>query len=632
MAISSGNGHGGHALDHGLLKDEAIQITGAVSRIVEMTDQVSEGADAQLRSLDSALSGLNEMSASLKETATQAESVSASTESLASSISEVAASVEQVTRNSEMFATFVRQTVTAIQQSNDSIQRTTSAAKDMATMAQEVTTSMTEVTASVKSTTSDTQNLASSVNETAAAIEEMTRSIQGVATNADDLAAAAEETSSAINETAASIEEVTAMVDSLTATIEQNSASTEQMARSVQSVARSGQQISDAAAGAATSATQLDRASQSVAGLAKEADEITRRASLDAKEGGASVQRSIQGFARVKDAMAQSSTVIREMGKRANEISSIVDTINLIAERTNLLSLNASIEAARAGDAGRGFAVVAEEIRNLADRSAKATSDIAAIIRALQDVAREAVDASNEGLRIADQSNSQAEEGAKGLATILDGVTAASKVVAGIARASDEQREAAKSMIADDHGHRRAGQAGGHRHRRTGAVGDDACADKLPCSEDLARGQEGDDRTGARGARHPEGRPEHQGAGLAGAESDSAASENGRAKSPKRPNRCVAAPRTRRARWRSRRPPARRLDGRPRNLHRLISTTTKAVTEQASAMSEISKAADGMRVQSEQVSRATADQAKTMRDMTGDVAECRQTDHAHLQG
>ena len=135
------------------------------------------------------------------------------------------------------------------------------------------------------------------------------------------------------------------------------------------------------------------------------------------------------------------------MGKRANEISSIVDTIDLIAERTNLLSLNASIEAARAGDAGRGFAVVAEEIRNLADRSAKATSDIAAIIKALQEVAQEAVAASNEGLKVADQSNAQAEEGAKGLAKILDGVNEATKVVSQISRASDEQREAARTVV-----------------------------------------------------------------------------------------------------------------------------------------------------------------------------------------
>ena len=128
-----------------------------------------------------------------------------------------------------------------------------------------------------------------------------------------------------------------------------------------------------------------------MASLARQADEVTRRVSREAEEGGATVQRSIQGIGRLRDSMTQSATVMREMGKRTSEISSIVDTINLIAERTNLLSLNASIEAARAGDAGRGFAVVAEEIRNLADRSAKATSDIAAIIKALQEVAHDAV-------------------------------------------------------------------------------------------------------------------------------------------------------------------------------------------------------------------------------------------------
>src|SRR5262249_25939602 len=108
---------------------------------------------------------------------------------------------------------------------------------------------------------------------------------------------------------------------------------------------------------------------------------------------------------------------------------------------------NASIEAARAGDAGRGFAVVAEEIRNLADRSAKATSDIATIIKALQEVAQDAVTASNDGLRVADESNAVAETGASGLRKILAGVAEVTGVVGEIARAADEQRAAAQTVV-----------------------------------------------------------------------------------------------------------------------------------------------------------------------------------------
>ena len=74
-----------------------------------------------------------------------------------------------------------------------------------------------------------------------------------------------------------------------------------------------------------------DRSIQSVAALSKQADEVTRRVARDAEDGGATVQRSIQGIGRLRDSMAQSATVMREMGKRADEISSIVDTINLIA-------------------------------------------------------------------------------------------------------------------------------------------------------------------------------------------------------------------------------------------------------------------------------------------------------------
>ena len=159
------------------------------------------------------------------------------------------------------------------------------------------------------------------------------------------------------------------------------------------------------------------------------------------------MQRSIQGIGRLRETMAQSSSVMKEMGKRTGEISSIVDTINLIAERTNLLSLNASIEAARAGDAGRGFAVVAEEIRNLADRSAKATADIAAIIKGLQEVAQEAVAASAESLRIADDSNARRRRRAPpGCGRSSPASARRCDLVGQIARATDEQRTAGRSV------------------------------------------------------------------------------------------------------------------------------------------------------------------------------------------
>src|SRR5204863_8416885 len=126
------------------------------------------------------------------------------------------------------------------------------------------------------------------------------------------------------------------------------------------------------------------------------------------------------GMAGIRQAMQESSSVIKEMGKRSEEIGDIVQTINLIADRTNLLSLNASIEAARAGEHGRGFAVVAEEIRALSDRAAAASADIAKIVRGLQATTREAMSASSEGLKVADQAAKQAGEAERGLSSVLN--------------------------------------------------------------------------------------------------------------------------------------------------------------------------------------------------------------------
>ena len=153
MAVKGSNGAG--ALDTRLLREEATSITDAVVRIVRVTDQVSQGAETQVRSLDDALSGLNEMTTSLKETASQAESISGSTDGLVSSINEVAASIEQVTANVTGLAGFIQQTATSIQQNNASIQDVAALTQQMSSSADQVATSMVEMTASVKATTAD---------------------------------------------------------------------------------------------------------------------------------------------------------------------------------------------------------------------------------------------------------------------------------------------------------------------------------------------------------------------------------------------------------------------------------------------------------------------------------------------
>src|SRR5262249_27801251 len=141
------------------------------------------------------------------------------------------------------------------------------------------------------------------------------------------------------------------------------------------------------------------------------------------------------------------SSIMKEMGRRAEEIGDIVATINLLADRTNLLSLNASIEAARAGEHGRGFAVVAEEIRALADRAAAARSDIAKIVRGLQNTAREASSASTEGARLADEGATLAADAERALTSILAGIDEVRATVRSVSESAVEQVEATEGLV-----------------------------------------------------------------------------------------------------------------------------------------------------------------------------------------
>jgi methyl-accepting chemotaxis protein len=170
--------------------------------------------------------------------------------------------------------------------------------------------------------------------------------------------------------------------------------------------------------------------------------------SKDAETGMESIQKTIVGIDRIKDSSKQASSVIEQLGRRIGEIGNIVDVIDDVAEQTNLLALNAAIIAAQAGDHGKGFAVVADEIKDLSDRTAASTKEIAELIRAVQTESKNAASAMNTGVRSVEEGVVLGREAEGALRKIQDSAKNSTQMVKAIARATVEQARGSKDVTA----------------------------------------------------------------------------------------------------------------------------------------------------------------------------------------
>jgi twitching motility protein PilJ len=174
--------------------------------------------------------------------------------------------------------------------------------------------------------------------------------------------------------------------------------------------------------------------------------EAARRALEIAQKGDKSVGDTSAAMIRIDSAVAQTADKMRTLAKRSTEISEIIDLINDVAAQTNLLSLNAAIEAAHAGEAGLGFSVVAEEIRKLAERSARATRDVGKIIKAIQSETAEALSATESGLDEVKEGSSLAEQSRQALNDISAAVGLSADLIEEISAAADEQAGATRNF------------------------------------------------------------------------------------------------------------------------------------------------------------------------------------------
>ncbi len=168
----------------------------------------------------------------------------------------------------------------------------------------------------------------------------------------------------------------------------------------------------------ATAINQMAASIQEVASNAQHAADSAGRADSETSSGQRLVAHTSQSITALEGEIRQAAQVIHELEGQSNEISKVLDVIRGIAEQTNLLALNAAIEAARAGEQGRGFAVVADEVRSLAARTQQSTTDIQGMISALQERAQSAVTVMEKSSRQAHTSVAHAEEAA----TALDGI------------------------------------------------------------------------------------------------------------------------------------------------------------------------------------------------------------------
>jgi twitching motility protein PilJ len=184
---------------------------------------------------------------------------------------------------------------------------------------------------------------------------------------------------------------------------------------------------------------ELTVSMKQVSNNAEASAEAARRALDAAEQGNRSVRDTLEGMQRIRASVQASAKKIKSLGDRSLEISEIVNVINDITEQTNLLALNAAIEAARAGEAGRGFAVVADEVRKLAEHSRTATKDIAALIKAIQAETNEAVVVMEDGTREVEVGAKLADQAGKALDAISTVVRQSAELVQEISLASKQQ-------------------------------------------------------------------------------------------------------------------------------------------------------------------------------------------------
>jgi methyl-accepting chemotaxis protein len=243
------------------------------------------------------------------------------------------------------------------------------------------------------------------------------------------------------------------MTENLTAMVRQMADNSRELVSAATEIASSAEQMSKGAANQSNQVNQVAAAVQEMTANivessknASDAADTSKSASAQATTGGQIVAESINGMQKIATVVRESAESIAKLAKSADQIGEIIGVIDDIADQTNLLALNAAIEAARAGEQGRGFAVVADEVRKLAERTGKATGEITQMIKGIQTETNDAVHSMEAGIQQVDHGRELTDKAGASLNEIVTMSGRVLEMIKQIAAASEEQSSAAEQI------------------------------------------------------------------------------------------------------------------------------------------------------------------------------------------
>ena len=235
------------------------------------------------------------------------------------------------------------------------------------------------------------------------------------------------------------VDKIRRIISQIAETSEQVSSSAAQLQSNAEQMATGAEQVAAQAETVATAGEEMSATSGDIARNCQMASEGSQLASAAAVSGARVVDETIKVMDSIAQRVKSSAISVESLGSRSDQIGEIVGTIEDIADQTNLLALNAAIEAARAGEQGRGFAVVADEVRALAERTTRATREIGEMIKSIQKETKCAVTAMEEGVNEVAKGSEKAADSGRALEQILQQINDVNTQIHQVATAAEEQ-------------------------------------------------------------------------------------------------------------------------------------------------------------------------------------------------